>query len=197
MSELTKKCLESLEFGRPDEVIVVDDGSPYKIKFRGPDKYIFKSKNDGYPKCVNTGLAAATGDIIIVSNNDLLYQPGWLQGLLKPLEEGYDISSICTTDSDGWVTDDRYEEDAKFGSLWAMKRTVYETLGGFDERYGRVYFEDTDYRRQALNAGFKVVKNHGALVDHIGRATWDILDPEHELFEKNKQVYIDKWGKLE
>lgn len=154
------------------------------------------SRNQGYPAAVNTGLKAVTGDIIIVSNNDIVFTPGWLEALLKPLTLGYDVSSICTSDQ-GWETRDEITEGDRFGSLWAIKRQVYGKIGGLDERFGRGTFEDADYWRRALAAGFRVAKNHAGLVEHLGRRTFDTIDPGHQTFEANKKIYLDKWGKLD
>lgn len=151
---------------------------------------------DSYAVNVNNGLKAATGDILIISNNDVEFiQPEWLEHLLKPLNDGYDISSVRTTDSDGWETEDRIEEDAKFGSLWAMKRKVYETIGGLDESFGN-YFEDLDYHERAKRAGFRIAKNHAGLVEHIGKATFKEVDPDDRQYEAAKEKFKKKYGSV-
>jgi GT2 family glycosyltransferase len=192
---MTSECLESLEFGRPDEVILVDDGSPYPTLFENCDKQINLPENKGYAYAVNRGLEVATGDVIIIGNNDLLFTPEWLTGLLLPLEQGYDISTIPTSDQT-WVTEDKITSGDKFGSLFAMKREVYETLGGFDEQF-RGYFTDLDYRRRALDAGFTIGKNWNVLVEHEAKATYKLTDPYDDEYNTAKELYIKKWGKLE
>lgn len=194
MVTLTEKCLESLKYGRPDEVIVVDDASPIRIKPLGVDKHIFRSENGGFPKCANTGWKVANGDILILSNNDLTYNPGWLEAILKPLKEGYDISSVRMSDSDGYSTEDKITEGDRFGSLWAMKRKVYETLGGFDESFDKGTFEDLDYHKRAEEAGFRIGKNHAVVVEHVGRATMDKIYPDREDFNEGKEHFRKKYG---
>lgn len=172
--DMTADCLKSLlDYDKPDQIIMVE--------------------GDGFSVNVNNGLRAATGDILIISNNDITFTPKWLTGLLEPLHEGYDISSVVTSDQ-GWLTEDKITGGDRFGSLWAMKRVVYETLGGLDERYATGTFEDADYYLQAKEAGFKIGKNWGTLVEHIGRATFDKVDPKHNNFEQNKIKFKEKWG---
>jgi len=197
MVDMTRACLESLKHGRPDEVILVDDNSPIIVRFTEPDIHIFRNENGGFPKCSNTGWQASKGDILILSNNDVIYNPGWLEAILKPLEEGFDISSVRMSDSDGYTTEDKITEGDRFGSLWAMKREVYETLGGFDESFDKGTFEDLDFHKRAEAAGFKIGKNHAGLVEHRGRATMDKLYPNREDFEEGKEHYKKKWGKIE
>lgn len=132
-----------------------------------------------YAKNVNIGLRAATGDYLVVSNNDIEFiQPDWLDHLLKPLDEGYAISSIRTSDSDGFSTEDKYEDNAKFGSIWAITRTTLETIGFLEEGFGRGYYEDQDYWRRARMADLRVVKNHAGVVEHEGKGTFKEVDPE-------------------
>jgi GT2 family glycosyltransferase len=85
-------------------------------------------------------------------------------------------------------------EGDKFGCLWAMKREVYDKLGGFDERFGKGTFEDTDYRKRIDEAGYKVGKYHGVMVFHQGRATFDLVDPENKIFFENKKKFEEKHG---
>lgn len=194
--KMTLDCLDSLKYGRPDEVILVNDGSKAdKRLISYPNvRYYQRPENGGYSACVNTGLSLCTHDIIICSNNDIIFTPGWVEALLLPLEQGYDISSIRTSDGDGWDTEEKITEGDKFGSLWAMKRKVYETIGGYDEGLGKSTFEDTDYRRRALEAGFRVGKNHAAVVEHIGRGTMKHLYPNGEDFAEGMENYKKKWG---
>lgn len=151
--DLTVNCLKSLR--RDLQILLIADDASFASN-------------------VNKGLSAATGDIIIVSNNDVEFiQADWLDHLLKPLKEGYGIASIRTSDADGWGVEDRYEDNAKFGSLWAMTRETYNTLGRLDESFGRGYYEDLDYWRRAQEAGIKITKNHAGLVEHKGAATFN------------------------
>lgn len=202
--EMTIRCLNSLNNttdDEPSEVLVIDDGSPLELEddtnFVQEIKVLRREANGGYAGAVNMGLFHATGDVIIVCNNDVVFiQPDWLKHLLKPLQEGYDISSIRTSDSDGWTTDDKITEGDKFGSIWAMKREVYETIGGLDESFGKGYFEDLDYQKSAEDAGFKVGKNHAGLVEHIGKATFSVTDPADTAYKKAMEKFKEKHGKI-
>lgn len=194
--ELTRKCLASLKYGRPDEVILVDDCSPIQAGFDGVDNHIKRPVNGGFPKCANTGFKAATGDVIILSNNDIEYNPGWLEALLEALENGYDVASLVMSDQT-YVTKDEITEGDRFGSLWAMKRKVYETIGGFDETFEKGTFEDLDFHQRVLKAGFRIGKNHKVVVEHVGRATMDKVYPDRIDFKEGKQRYLDKYGRID
>jgi N-acetylglucosaminyl-diphospho-decaprenol L-rhamnosyltransferase len=192
---LTTECIYSLRNDKIDEIIVVDDGSPLPPPdFAREVTLITLPQNGGYATAVNAGLEGADGDFLIICNNDIEFiQPGWLDHLLKPLKEGYGISSIRTTEPDGWTVTPYYEENAKFGSLWAMTRDTYDTLGSLDERFGKGYGEDLDYWHRARNAGIRIVKNHNGLAEHLGKATFKITDPDNTSFNDFIFAYHDKW----
>lgn len=193
---MTAKCLDSLKYGMPDEVLVVDDGSPYTPQLLHSCRLICNPQNGGYASAVNLGLSEAKGEILIIANNDIQFLPGWLDGILYPLEQGYDIASIRTSDN-GWETTDKLTEGDKFGSLWAMTREAYEGVGALDESYGKGYFEDLDYRKRAINGGYKIAKNHACLVEHQAKATFQAVDPGDEHYQAAMNRYIDLWGALE
>lgn len=191
LARLTARCVSSMSHEFPDELFIIDDASPVKLPM---DNVVRRSSNGGFAAAVNTGLSLAEGEILIICNNDILFiQPEWLSHLTKPLDR-YDICSIRTTDSDGWVTEDKITFGDKFGSIWAMKRKVYDTIGGLDEGFGKGYFEDLDYHQRAKEAGFKIVKNHAGLVEHIGKATFSEVDPNDTSYQEAMMKFKKKHG---
>ncbi len=77
------------------EVVVVDDGSTdgTREKLRGWDgrdgvRVILHDRNQGKGRAVRTALAAALGEILIIQDADLEYDPAEYPMLLRPIEAG-------------------------------------------------------------------------------------------------------------
>lgn len=197
---MTKDCYFSLkDTNYNDPVLIINDGSPINARIEGTGLFrqVNLPKNKGYAGAVNAGLKLAEGEVFIICNNDIEFiQYDWLDHLKKGFNEGYDIVSLRTTDADGWLADDFISEGDKFGSFWAMRREVFETVGGLDETFGRGYFEDLDYQKRAEGAGFKVGKNHAGIVHHLSKSTFKEVDPTDQSYYAALERFKEKWGEV-
>lgn len=81
--------------GIADEIIVVDDGSRdgtreilESLDGQGNIRVLLHAKNMGKGAAVVTGIHAAQGDVLLIQDADLEYDPRDIPRLLEPIEEG-------------------------------------------------------------------------------------------------------------
>ena len=230
--ELTRACLASIDahsqYGNL-EVIVVDnashDGSKEFLEQWGSSggnrKVILNEANRGFAAANNQGLCMATGDYLVLLNNDTYVTPGWVRSMLSHLKREKSIGligpvtnnigneakiSIDYADMDEMLAKAAAYTRRHVGQLYPlrtaaffcvmMKREVFEQVGPLDEQFGRGFFEDDDYCRRVEQAGWLIVCAEDVFVHHHLSASFDKLLPQErkELFEANKSLYEAKWG---
>lgn len=229
---LTRDCLKSLEACRSGvdmEIIVVDNASTDDTRqflgdwsaVRDHVRVILNAQNAGFAAGNNIGLAAATGDYMVILNNDTVVTPGWAWRLVNHLRNNPEIglvgpitnnignearvSASYTTLDEMLVEAERltrpkrgrYFEIQTLAFFCVMlSRSVYEVCGPLCEDYGLGMFEDDDYCRRVQAVGLRTVCAEDVFVHHRRSASFDKLGQEHKkaLFEKNRAIYEAKWG---
>lgn len=92
---LTEIVDQVLNTSIPTELVIVDDGSTdgsrdimQQWENHSIIRVILHEHNQGKGAAVRTGLKAATGDVIVIQDADLEYDPRDYPKLLQPIEEG-------------------------------------------------------------------------------------------------------------
>ena len=233
---LTQACLASIEAHsgyRNLEVIVVDnassDGTADWLRdwIDAPSaagherRILLNEENLGFSGGNNVGLRAATGDFLVLLNNDTYVTPGWVRGLCNHLREDPGLGligpvtgnigneariEIAYEDMPGMIRaaagytrahpGERYPLHTAAFFCVAMRRDAFERVGDMDESFGVGFFEDDDYCRRVEQAGLRVACAEDVFVHHHLSASFDALGSERKraLFEANKAIYEAKWG---
>lgn len=94
----TARCMDALLRTLPAdaEVVLVDNGSDdgttayladLALRLGDAAKTVFLEENLGFCAGANRGLAAASGDYLVLLHNDVVVTPGWLEGLRECMNE--------------------------------------------------------------------------------------------------------------
>jgi N-acetylglucosaminyl-diphospho-decaprenol L-rhamnosyltransferase len=172
------------------------DGSTAFVAERYPSVRIVETgSNRGFAGGNNAGARAARGTQLAFLNNDTVAAPDWLSQLndaaLRHPDAALITSRVMFLKQDGVVDSagDGYfraggaykrghgapaagflESREVFGACGAafmIRRDVFESLGGFDERFFMVY-EDVDLSYRARLAGHRCWYAADAVVRHVG-----------------------------
>jgi GT2 family glycosyltransferase len=199
-------CLDSLlaqTYPRV-EILVADnastDGSQQLVREQYPTvKLVALPENRGFTGGNNAGVAASTGQIVILLNNDTAVDPGWVAAVVDAFHQHPDAGLVASKmllfdrrDTfhtagdfyrlDGlpgnrgvWQPDEGQYDRVEYvfgacGGSLAARRSVWDVLGGLDDDF---FFsaEDVDFAWRAQLAGHRCVYTPHAVVYHHLAAT--------------------------
>ncbi len=178
----------------------------------------------GFTLNCNEAAKHAKGKFIALLNNDTIVQDHWMQRLVETFDIGDDIGivgskliypdgilqeagGIIWADGSAWnygkgmnpnLPEFEYLKEADYVSAASLMipRSLWEELGGFDERYAPAYCEDSDLAFSARSKGFKVLYQPKSVVVHFegisnGKSHRNVVKA-HQL--TNIQKFSEKWG---
>jgi GT2 family glycosyltransferase len=186
------------------EVILVDNGSTDGSQALVKDQYphvrlLALQRNLGLTGGNNAGFGMARGEILISLNNDTEAHPGFVEALVRALEEhpeaGMAAAKMLLFDrrdhihsagdgygTDGipfnrgvWEKDERQYDESGWifggcGGAVAYRRAMLDEIGLFDESFF-MYCEDVDLNWRAQLAGWRCWYTHQAVIYHKLSAT--------------------------
>jgi len=227
----TRLCLESLAatVSPAYEIVVVDNGSTdgtveYLDELSNRDRRVrveLSAQNVGFGPATNRGAEIATGDVLILLNNDTIVPRGSLERLAAHVSDPRmgligAVTNRAGNEAQIDVPYRTYGELVQFAServaahlaplfdirtatmfCAAMRREVWNEVGPLDERFEVGLFEDEDYSMRVRQAGYRVVCARDVFVHHFGQASIGRLARTGEygpLFHANRARWETKWG---
>jgi N-acetylglucosaminyl-diphospho-decaprenol L-rhamnosyltransferase len=181
------------------QVVVADNGMPAhdvdEVRARGA-AVVDMGGNVGFGRAVNRAARTAEGAALIVANDDLRPEPGFLEALVAALDRAEAAAGVLlrqenrdVIETAGLVVDralgphDHLQGErvsaldgpvppplGPTGGAAAFRREVFRELGGYDEAFF-AYLEDLDLALRLRAAGARVeLARYGRAV-HVGSAT--------------------------
>jgi len=196
------------------EIIVVDDCSEdntaNELASRFPEvRILTRTENPGFCHAVNLGMSQATGEYLLLLNNDTIPSKNAFSHLVAELSGSEkNVAAavpeiIRPDDSDDslyrWafhrglaVTGEGIEgEEYPSGACSLWRREVWENLGGLCSQYAPIYWEDTDLGARMHKAGFSMIRCSGITVQHVHAATMGNSEASDSLRERNRFIFME------
>lgn len=160
-----------------------------------------------FARNVNLGIAVSRSrgvqDVILLNDDALLLTPNGFQNMQFACEQDPGIGIVgAACETVGQVN--QFYQGTKgvrheprmvcFVCVYIPKRTL-DAVGDLDERYTGYGFDDDDYCQRILNAGLKIVVADTCRVSHDQLpSSYRSQGDNRARFEKNRAIYIEKWG---
>jgi len=211
-----KKNLETVIKNSPEasELIFIDDGSQddsvayvSELQKKYPVIKILKnSTNQGFVKSSNRAVAAATGELVVLLNNDIYPHPKYIKSTLKHFNDlqvlGVGFSELGHENygrifwQNGYLQIKEGFTNSTHISAWLsggssiIRRDYFLKLGGFDQVYEPFYFEDLDFGLRAWRSGYKLLWEPKSVVEHHHESTTSRFPRKFLVYVKERNHLI-------
>jgi GT2 family glycosyltransferase len=225
--DMTSDCINTIREHTPEfELVVIDNGSdpPYKPPFTGfcETVLIRNDKNKGFPVAANQGIKKASGDIIVLLNNDVIVTPQWsdrligwldefaivgpltnycagIQATTAPFYDNKEDLELASAEISAIYEGHAVEVNFIIGFCMAFKKSLFEEIGPLDESLWPCSGEEIDFCFRAVKAGHKVGVAYDVYVHHFGGQTFNDMQKSGkieyvEIVERNDKHLGEKWG---
>ena len=186
--------------------------------------YLRNEKNSGFIFSCNRGAAPARGKYLFFLNNDTIVTPGWLTALLATFVEDphagivgsklvyphgqlQEAGGIIWRDASGWnygKFDDPEKPEYNYlrevdycsGAALMIRKSLFQSLGGFDPKYAPAYYEDADLSFKVRKAGYKVFYQPLSKIIHYEGITGgtDLSTGTKKHQDINRLTFADTWA---
>lgn len=159
------------------EVVVTDDGRDFATRDLVREKYPWARWTQGPRRGPaanrNHGAKQAAGEWIVFVDDDCEPSPGWLAAIAANRDvDVVEGKTVCPSERD--TPFEERVENLRGGVFWscnlAVRRSVFERLGGFDEDFLEAGGEDMEFAWRVANNRLRTRFVTGAQVIHPARA---------------------------
>lgn len=205
----------------PYEIIIVDTGStnPQVLNYYKTLKYKVVFDRFHFSRSNNNAAKIAKGKYLCFLNNDTVATDGWLTELMKLGQEKHvglvgpkllypndniqhagvalGISGLAghmyhNLPQHYWPTIFTREVSAVTGACMLIRKSLFESVGGFDEKY-MIEFQDIDLCLKLKQKSYKILYTPRSILYHFCSVTRGKVSKEEAI--NDRSLFVDKWEK--
>jgi GT2 family glycosyltransferase/tetratricopeptide (TPR) repeat protein len=229
----TEECIRSLQKFTPEshEIIFVDNGSTdgtiqwlQNLLAKNPHYHLIENQSNlGFARGCNQGIKAASGEYLLLLNNDVVVTDHWLAGMLELIQSDETIgivgpmtNNISGIQKDPFATYQAIKDLPAYakafreehrhrriplrrivGFCMLFKRSLLEKVGWLDENFGTGNFEDDDYCLRATLEGHQNFIAGDVFIHHYGSRTFigNKIDYSATM-GGHRKVFSGKWNSI-
>lgn len=181
-------------------------------------------KNVGFLRNCNNAARKARGRHFVLLNNDTIVLPNWLAALYDTMEKDdsaaivgskilnpggtiQEAGAVLFRDASDFhvgkgrnrlkpIYNIRRETDYIAGCSILIRKSFWDSVGGFDLRYEEAYFEDIDIAMTARAQGMRVIYEPCSELIHFQHKSYSFkAKNRHNILSNvNKKFFLEKWA---
>jgi GT2 family glycosyltransferase len=179
---------------------------------------LLSESNRGFSGGMNWGVAQARGQWLLLVNNDTIFPTGAIDALKRVIREAPSDVAMLGPVTNAAGNGQRLWQPGATHAQWletgcwlhenpsrqlmpayrcdffciAIRRDVWDELGGLDPAFGLGYYEDFDFSLRLAKAGYRQLITEDVFVLHVGSATFKASPAAKALMKRNKKLLQSK-----
>jgi glycosyl transferase family 2 len=144
--------------------------------------------------CRNLGVAKATTDWVLLTDIDHVVPESTLRALLKTkldVERVYRLSRVDAHHPFPWVPGS-LTEYKPHPNTWLLTRTMFDRVGGYDERFSGYYGSDSEFRERVHSAAGDPLMLPDPLVRYPREVLADASTTTYERKAKEDGIHVPR-----
>lgn len=225
-AHLSYRCLQSLlEFADLSYELIIVDNNSSDATARLLDKIdgaviVRNTENMGFVKAVNQAGELASGEYMLLLNNDALIEKNTLSNALRVIDEDESVGAVgakiklldgSTQEAGSIIFSDgaclgygrgrppsdyeymfRRDVDYCSGAFLLFRNSSFKALGGFDLDYAPAYYEESDFCIRLQKQGLRIVYEPSAEITHYEFASSGGMEGAKKLQAEHRDVLCAK-----
>lgn len=223
------ECVQRSEGGFVREILVVDNGSSPGVlaelrqRIRGRARLVELGTNRYFGEGNNIGVEEASGQFVLLLNNDAYVEPGCISALVSSLQRDPSVAAVgpmflyptgAVQEVGGMVLETGDVVQVGKGAVWGpdhyteecavdycsaacllMRKADFIKAKGFSLQWEPAYYEDVDLCLTLWAEAGPVIVNPLARVTHLeSLTTSDARMRLESQVEINRLTFVQKWG---
>jgi GT2 family glycosyltransferase len=220
---MLKTLIETIPANTNYEIILINDASTDGTKDWlntlqiNHVKIIHNETNQGFAKTNNIAVRQALGEILVLLNNDLVFDSDWLTPMLsilntedlkagvvgniqyKVINHEIDHAGVALSHKSQFIHKTSFDADKLYskqlavtGACMMIKKSDFDRVSGFSEEFVNGC-EDIDLCLKLKAAGLSIYLSHKSEIHHHVSLSRDLTNPRNEL---NSRLLLKKWRQL-
>ncbi|MGB3297009.1 MAG: glycosyltransferase family 2 protein [Phormidesmis sp.] len=191
LNQAAKEATEEIDSSTAIEIIVVSDGDSdgsWRLAEAFGARLIRCSESKGPARARNIGAEAAKGDILFFVDADVEILPDTVSQVIKGFQADPQLAALIGSYDDAPGAPNflsqyknlfhhythqiaRLEASTFWGACGAIRRSVFQAVGGFNEAYRKPCIEDIELGYRLKQAGYTIHLRKDIQVKHLKKWT--------------------------
>lgn len=158
---------------------------------------VASSRNIGTVAALNIGLSRSTAPLILVATPFTRIDAGWFETVSSFFDRNSDAGSVTLRKNADSSSSDGIETDHGCFDAMILKKSLYDSAGGFDETMDGAEWALRDFARRSLASGYNTFSLFSKHLKLLEQSELGSASRREARVRLARESYVSRWGEPE